>query len=174
MRGAQYQVYRVLRLSDSPQRIARGVFAGTFVAFTPLFGVHFILAPALAWTIGGNIVASFIATLICNPLTFPLIAFAAVTLGGRLLGTGAAFQSTEIIAAFTEIWNNFLALFSERSADWESASMLLHTVVFPYVIGGALIGLPVAGFSAWVCQRFVAAYQRRRRGRARARRENRK
>jgi uncharacterized protein (DUF2062 family) len=49
------------RLPDSPERIARGVWAGVFVTFTPLFGMHFIVAALLAKLMKGNILAALMA-----------------------------------------------------------------------------------------------------------------
>mgnify|MGYP003905738571 FL=1 len=37
-RATRYVIHRMSRLPDEPHRIARGVFAGVFVSFTPLFG----------------------------------------------------------------------------------------------------------------------------------------
>ena len=47
-RAFHYVKHRMRRLPDSPERIARGVWAGVFVTFTPLFGMHFVFAVLLA------------------------------------------------------------------------------------------------------------------------------
>ena len=71
-RAAQYVVHRLSRLPDPPHRIARGIFAGVFISFTPFFGFHFLGAAAIAWSLRGNILAALLATFFGNPLTTPL------------------------------------------------------------------------------------------------------
>ena len=56
-RAFHYVKHRMKRLPDSPERIARGVWAGVFVTFTPLFGFHFVVAVLLARLLKGNILA---------------------------------------------------------------------------------------------------------------------
>ena len=85
-RAGQYVLHRLRRLPDPPHRIGRGVAAGVFISFTPLFGLHLIGAAALAWLIGGNILAALLATFIGNPVTTPFIAVLSVGLGRWMLG----------------------------------------------------------------------------------------
>ncbi len=47
-RAFYYIKHRVRRLPDPPHRIARGIFAGIFVTFSPFFGMHFFAAAAEA------------------------------------------------------------------------------------------------------------------------------
>ncbi|RMD91547.1 MAG: DUF2062 domain-containing protein, partial [Alphaproteobacteria bacterium] len=89
-RAATYVWHRLRRLPDSPHRIARGIGAGVFVSFTPLFGMHFVLAALIALLIRGNVLAAVLATFFGNPLTFPLIAAASLKLGALILGSGDA------------------------------------------------------------------------------------
>ena len=58
------------------------------MSFTPLFGLHFVFAAALAWVMGGNMVAALLATFVGNPVTFPLIAAVSMEVGTWLLGRG--------------------------------------------------------------------------------------
>ena len=61
-RAFHYVKHRIRRLPDNPHRIARGVGAGVFVSFTPLFGLHFISAVASAWIVRGNMLAALLGT----------------------------------------------------------------------------------------------------------------
>jgi uncharacterized protein len=72
-RSSDYYVKRILRLSGTPYAIAMGLAVGAAVSFTPLLGFHFIIAFAIAWLVGGNLIASAIGTMMGNPLTFPFI-----------------------------------------------------------------------------------------------------
>ena len=69
-RAFEYVKHRVRRLPDSPERIARGIWAGVFVTFTPFFGLHFIFAALIARMMQGNILASLMATFFGIPLTY--------------------------------------------------------------------------------------------------------
>ncbi len=96
-RAAQYVIHRVRRLPDAPHRIGRGVFAGVFISFTPLFGFHFIGAALIALAIRGNVLAALLATFIGNPLTTPIIAYTSVELGQFILGGHGSLRFEEIL-----------------------------------------------------------------------------
>ena len=57
----------------SPYAIASGFACGAMVSFTPLIGLHFVLAIFLAYMIRGNFIAALIGTIVGNPITFPFI-----------------------------------------------------------------------------------------------------
>ena len=69
-RAFQYVKHRVRRLPDKPERIARGIWAGVFTAFTPFYGLHFIVAVLLARIMNGNMLAALTGTFFGNPLTY--------------------------------------------------------------------------------------------------------
>ena len=176
-RAAQYVAHRLRRLPDEPHRIARGVFAGVFVSFTPLFGLHFLSAALLAWVMRGNIIAALLATFVGNPLTTPVIAITSVELGHRLLGIDAPMDVMSIIAAFTnagsELWHNARALFTADVAHWENLGTFFRTIFWPYLVGGLLPGLAVSLAFYWATIPIVRAYQKIRAGQAKDRLEKR-
>ena len=176
-RAAQYVTHRLRRLPDEPHRIARGVFAGVFVSFTPLFGFHFLSAALLGWVMRGNIIAALLATFVGNPLTTPFIAITSVELGHRLLGIDAPMDVMSIIAAFTnagsELWDNARALFTSDVTHWENLATFFGTIFWPYLVGGLLPGLAVSLAFYWATIPIVRAYQKIRAGQAKARLEKR-
>lgn len=173
IRTTRYHAHRLRRISDSPHRIARGVFAGTFVSFSPLFGIHLVLAPFIAWAIGGNLLAAFIATLVCNPLTFPAIAYAAIHVGNWILGGGDPVGHATVADALKELMRNVAAPFTEWTADWEATVAIFEKFFWSYFVGGAVLGILASFAAAWVCLRIVTAYQlHRRQRRARKLKEN--
>ncbi len=96
-RSIRYLVKRLLRLSASPHAIAAGVAAGAFASFTPFIGFHFFIGFALAFVIGGNLIAAAIGTAVGNPLTFPFIWAATYKLGVAILGgSGRVLEIGEI------------------------------------------------------------------------------
>jgi uncharacterized protein (DUF2062 family) len=88
-RSLQYFRKRVLRLSGTPHSVALGVALGVSVACTPFFGLHTIIAIAIAFLVGGNLVAAALGTAFGNPLTYPFI-WASTDLLGHLIVGGKA------------------------------------------------------------------------------------
>lgn len=169
-RALSYLGHRVRRIPDTPHRIALGFAAGAFVSFTPLFGLHVLAAVALAWAIRGNVLAALIGTLIGNPLTFPLIAPMALTLGRLLLGHrahGGDFGS--ISHAFTQagegLWQGARSLLGYASPDWGKLGAFFEDLMLPYFVGGLGPGLAVAALCYGIVRPLVAAYQAARRTR---------
>ncbi|HEX9858720.1 MAG TPA: DUF2062 domain-containing protein [Paracoccaceae bacterium] len=177
-RAAQYVLHRMRRLPDQPHRIARGVFAGVLISFTPLFGVHFFGAALIAWVIRGNILAALLATFVGNPITFPFIAVTALRTGHWLLGIEAPLHFLSIVAAFSnagiEIWENTRALFTAEVTQWSSLSNFFSTIFLPYLVGGLLPGLAVAFGFYFATIPVLHTYQKLRAGKLRDRVENRK
>ncbi|WP_240611097.1 DUF2062 domain-containing protein [Oceaniglobus ichthyenteri] len=167
MRAGQYVVHRLRRLPDPAHKISRGIAAGVFVSFTPLFGFHFVTAAAIAWMMRGNILAAVLGTFAGNPLTFPLIATASVRLGSWMLGEASAELShPSVVAAFSyaslEIWSNLKAIFTADPVQWHRLSQFFDHVFLPYLVGGIIPGV-IAGLAAYFASRpLITAYQKSR------------
>ncbi|SEN10061.1 hypothetical protein SAMN04488012_105123 [Palleronia salina] len=165
-RAARYMVYRLRRLPDPAYKISRGIAAGVFTSFTPLFGLHFFIAAGLAWIMGGNVVASLLATFVGNPVTFPVIAGASVELGARLLGQDHALPLNATFDAFSrvsvELWSNLKGVLTGRPVVWTGFEHFFSNVFMPYLVGGVLIGT-VAGVASYLMSRpVISAYQKAR------------
>jgi len=165
-RAASYVMHRLHRLPDPPYRIARGISAGVFVCFTPFFGLHFFLAMGLAFVMQGNIVAAVFATFFGNPITFPIIAMAAVELGSWMLGLPGGMQLPGIVAAFSnasvELWFNFTAMFTDEVAHWGRLDRFFRLVFLPYLVGGIVPGVFVAVAAYSASRPLIAVYQKNR------------
>ena len=166
LRAVTYVVYRIRRLPDPAYKISRGIAAGVFVSFTPLFGFHFLLAVGLAWIMGGNVLAALLATFAGNPITFPIIAGLSVELGSWMLGRPNALPLPEVFNAFSrvsvELWLNFRAIFTPDPVHWSNMDRFFDRVFLPYLIGGIVPGI-VAGVASYAVSRpIIAAYQKAR------------
>lgn len=167
-RAWNYVLRRVIRLSGSPDTIARGFAAGVFASFTPFVGFHFILGFFAAFAVRGNMLASAFGTFIGNPLTFPFIWFATYKAGAYLLGLegaanpGAKLSTIEPSMLWTD-WH----LFWERF--WEKA----WPVFEPMLVAGVPIGVVVGLAFYWPVKFAIAAYQQQRRDRLEQRRQTR-
>ncbi|WP_050525604.1 DUF2062 domain-containing protein [Pseudorhodobacter aquimaris] len=165
-RAAIYMKHRLRRLPDAPHRIARGIFAGIVISFSPLFGLHFAGAAFLAWVMRGNILAALMATFVGNPITFPFIAAFGVELGNYLLGHPRVMSPLEIFADFgragAEFWHNVSSIFTDDVAHWDRLHRFFFRVYLPYLVGGILPGVIAGIVGYYISLPLIIAYQNRR------------
>lgn len=166
-RVLQYFKHRLSRLPDQPARIARGVFAGVFVSFTPLFGLHFVLAAAIAWVIRGNVLAALLGTFFGNPLTFVVIAAVSLKIGSLMLGHAHVVEVDQSVFglfmdSISAIYHNLLAPFTGATADWSKLDTFMSAIFYPYLLGGTVAGIFFGWVSYALTLPLVRAYQRRR------------
>lgn len=163
-RAVRYVIHRMRRLPDKPHRIARGVFAGTFVNFPPVYGVQMLSAALLAYIMRGNIVAALLATFISNPITTPFIAMGCLKLGHWMLGIEAPLDFLSVYAAFSDagmqLWHNFTAMFTHDVAQWDKLIGFFHFIFWPYVIGSILPGIVAATIAYYISLPLIHAYQK--------------
>lgn len=170
-RAFQYVRHRVRRLPDPPHRIARGIFAGVFVSFSPFFGLHFFLAAAVAWAMRGNIVASLLSTFFGNPLTFVFIGASSLNTGYFILGMRGMEEleahgtiGSKFVDAGRDLKDNLWALFTEADADWTRLHVFYDEVFFPYMVGGLIPGVIAGLVCYYLSLPVIQAYQNRRKG----------
>ena len=100
-RGWLYLMLRVLRLRSTDYALAAGFASGIFASFTPLIGLHLLIACCIAWLIGGNMLMSVIGTAIGNPWTFPLIWALIYAVGSVIIGHDPVLQDVSGISYAT-------------------------------------------------------------------------
>lgn len=170
-RAFTYVKHRVRRLPDPPHRIARGIFAGIFVTFTPFFGLHFFLAATVAWIMRGNIIASLLSTFVGNPLTFVPIMAISLQTGYFLTGQGTTLGDEvhrslggKFVDAGRDLKHNIWAIFTDERADWSHLRLFYDEVFFPYMVGGIIPGLIAGMIGYYISLPVIQAYQNRRKG----------
>lgn len=165
MRPFLYRAKCALRLRDSVHAIAMGVAIGAFVSFTPLMGLHILLACGLAWVLRGNVVASVLGTAVGNPFTFPAIWLASYRTGSWLLGRATQREGAA---------ENLADVFLRTEGAWYDVIVgMWHPLIWPMLVGGLPLGL-LAGAACYVLTRqgagaFQAARAKRAAMRERAR-----
>lgn len=166
LRAVWYLLYRLRRLPDPAYKISRGIAAGVFVSFTPLFGLHFLLAVGLAWLMGGNLIAALLATFVGNPLTFPIIAGLSVELGSWMLGYQQSLPLPQTLSAFShlplELWSNLRAVVTGGTLEWHQLSAFTGGVFLPYLVGGLIPGIVAGGLAYAASRPLITAYQKSR------------
>jgi len=168
-RALSYLKHRLRRIPDRPERIARGIWAGLFVTFTPFVGLHLMVAALVAFAMRANIVAALIATFLSNPVTLAPIAWLSLRLGYWMLGIRpeAGMMRTSLDRfgeALTMLWKNFKAIFTPQTADWAWLPSFYQEIFYPYLIGGIVPGLIVAYIGYFASVPVIRAYQNRRKG----------
>lgn len=168
-RAFHYVKHRMRRLPDSPERIARGIFAGVFASFTPFYGFHFFIAAGLATLMRGNVLASLMATFFGNPLTYVPIGVAALSTGHWILG-GPMDEGVhrsfggKFVDAGADLKDNFIAMFNDAHADWTRLEIFYDEIFFPYMVGGILPGLFFGSLCYYLSVPVIRVYQKRRKG----------
>jgi hypothetical protein len=168
-RAFHYVKHRMRRLPDTPERIARGIWAGVFTTFTPFYGLHFIVAAFLAQIMRGNILAALMGTFFGNPLTYVPIGLSALKTGHWILGTRMSEGEQrsfggKFFDAGRDLWDNLIALFTPATMDWHGLAVFWNEVFYPYLIGGILPGILCATIAYYLSVPVLRAYQRRRKG----------
>ncbi len=170
-RAAQYVKHRIRRLPDTPEKIARGIWAGVFTTFTPLFGLHFIVAGIIALVVRGNILAALMATFVGNPLTFPAIGYLSLNMGSWILGrpnSGVSNLGQKFVTAGGDLWHNFVAIFTPERMEWRGLRIFFDDVFLPYTVGGLIPGVIFAGCAYYLALPLISAHQKRRKNILRA------
>ena len=144
---------RVLRLNGSPHTVAIGFAAGLCVAWSPLFGLHYVLAIALAFLVSGNVLAAVLGTTIGNPLTLPAMWALDYKVGEIILGLQAKPKPPHILHNLAE---------KSFAAVWP--------ILKPLFFGSIPLGIVSAVISYFIVRLAVQTYQEARRQRLAARR----
>lgn len=172
-RAFHYVRHRIRRLPDTPERIARGIWAGVFTTFTPFYGMHFVVAFLIARAMRGNILAALMATFFGNPLTYVPIGVVSLRTGYWLQGARAdeAVQRSfggKFVDASADLKNNLLALVTDREVDWTGLGVFYDQIFYPYMIGGLVPGAITATVAYYLSVPVIRAYQARRRKKIKA------
>jgi uncharacterized protein (DUF2062 family) len=141
----------LLRVQDTPSRVAASFALGLFIAFFPILGIHTGLALAIALGFRLNKVAILLGAWINNPWTLTPMYTAGTLLGCLILGESPA--SLEAID-----WH------LTGRAFYASLYAGLRPLVLPFIVGNLVLGA-AAGTVAFLVVRRVL--ESRTRGAAR-------
>ncbi|MDJ0912875.1 MAG: DUF2062 domain-containing protein [Desulfobacterales bacterium] len=146
LKGAVVRLYiRFIKLRGSPHEIALGMALGLFIGMSPFFGLHIITAVALASLLGWSKVAAAIGVNITNAATAPVIYPITYWVGAHLSGFAKEVQ-----------WPTSFAI--TEFAGFLKQSPL---IVADLVVGGIILGLPIAVAGYFFSLRTIRFYRRR-------------
>ena len=146
---------RLLALDDPPERTALAFSVGVLIAFSPLLGLHTILATLLAFLFRFNKVAIYVGTFVNNPfLTLVPIIILSYAVGAALLGRPLALPAEGV------------ALLRDphvlTGSYWHELSARFWDLLLPFALGGTVLSV-VCSLAAYpVTLKLLRANQRRR------------
>ena len=167
-RAIEYVAIRLKRIPDTPHKISLGMSCGIFASFTPLFGLHFLIAGLLSYLLRANVLASLIGTFVGNPITFPIITVFNLKLGEWILGSSeySSGDGGKIFEGFLDfIFLIYKSFFTEGSIGENNVPRMnefLTGVFIPYSLGGLILGIFIAFISYFLLRPLVATYQKKR------------
>ncbi len=167
-RAIEYVGIRLKRIPDTPHKISLGMSCGIFASFTPLFGLHFLIAGLLSYLLRANVLASLIGTFVGNPITFPIITVFNLKLGEWILGSSeySSDDGGKIFEGFLDfIFLIYKSFFTEGSIGENNVPRMnefLNGVFIPYSLGGLFLGIFIAVISYFLLRPLVATYQKKR------------
>ena len=167
-RAIEYVGIRLKRIPDTPHKISLGMSCGIFASFTPLFGLHFLIAGLLSYVLRANVLASLIGTFIGNPITFPIITVFNLKLGEWILGSNeySSGDGGKIFEGFLDfIFLIYKSLFTEGLIGENNVPRMnefLYGVFIPYSLGGLILGISIAIISYFLLRPLVSTYQKKR------------
>ena len=167
-RAIEYVGIRLKRIPDTPHKISLGMSCGIFASFTPLFGLHFLIAGLLSYLLRANVLASLIGTFVGNPITFPIITVFNLKLGEWILGSSeySSGDGWKIFEGFLDfIFLIYKSFFTEGSIGENNVPRMnefLNGVFIPYSLGGIILGIFIAVISYFLLRPLVATYQKKR------------
>lgn len=149
-RTLKYWAKRFMRIRATPHALALGAAIGVFAAFSPALGAHFLFALALAFLLGGNLVAAGLGTAAANPLTFPLMIAGDYELGRLIVGEGhQPLQFSEIMARLTHF---------EFTGMWDQ---LVKPLFAGSLVLGAVFAIAVYGMIYFAAKAYGASKDRK-------------
>ncbi|AGF75585.1 DUF2062 domain-containing protein [Bartonella vinsonii] len=155
-RSFHYIRKRILRISATPHKVALGFAIGIFLACSPLFGMHIVLAIFFSWILRGNFAAAIIGTAFSNPLTFLLIVMADYKVGYfclSLFSNVDEISLSQIRVLFEGLTLSNISLLFKGT--WDS-------IMRPMILGGILLGFILGSLSYIGVYRAIARFQKKR------------
>lgn len=138
LKNFKQRFMEILSLDSHPGHIAAGFAVGTFVSFTPFFGLHTPLAIVLAFIFRLNKVTCITGAWINTPLTVVPVLVASYKLGHLLRGKPPA----ELVL---------------KGLEWESLQPHASSIL----LGSSIIGFAAAVAAYFTCYWLVVVFRRK-------------
>ena len=145
IRWVRYHYLRLVRLNDSPEKVASGFAIGVAVGIFPTFGLGIVIVIFLAWLTNINKASAIIGSLVMNPWTSPFFWALSFFIGSLMLGNN--INETALL---------FKSLKTQGDL-WEA--IVGKRLILPYIIGNATVTAVSAAVSYFAAYYLVRTYQ---------------
>ena len=126
----------------SSYAISAGFACGSMVSFTPLLGLHFVLAVVFSYLLRANYIAALIGTIVGNPISFPFIWSLIYKVGAFIVDKSHDNLSPNI---------NFEIIIKQT-----------YDIFIPMLVGGAVLAIPVWVLTYFITYSFVSSFKKAR------------
>jgi uncharacterized protein (DUF2062 family) len=155
--------YKILHIDDSPHKIALGLAAGLFIAWTPLLGVHLLLVIALTILLRANKFAALTSVWVSNIFTIPFVYYPSYLVGRVVCNISTPHRTMskeQVSAIFGRLFapGNMLNDFYTREY-WREFVILIKTIGPELWIGGFVLGGLIAVGSYIVCYNIIKSHR---------------
>jgi uncharacterized protein len=143
----------LLHIDDTPTRTAAAFAFGVFLGFSPLLGLHTLLAIILAFLLDFNRVAVLLGVYSNLPWILAPYYASVTIVGARLTHTRIpdGFKA-QVVQLFE------LSLFHDEF--WRQLVVLLRPLLWPYIVGSTLGAIAVAAAAYPLALAFVTSRRR--------------
>lgn len=164
--------FRVLHIDDTPQRIARGMAVGLWVAFTPLMGFHMLIALGLSILFRANKALAVALVWLSNPFTLIPVYLPAYLVGRFFVGKFHPSSMTDPVQVAELLGNLFsfhkMLTCLHSTAFWKELAVVFGKIGLEVTIGGFVIG-SIAATAGYYASLYLVRYYRTKKGRRRFR-----
>jgi uncharacterized protein (DUF2062 family) len=159
----RYLEFKILHIDDSPHKISLGVAIGLFMGWSPLLGLHIIIALGLSLILRANKFAALVSVWVSNIFTFFIIYYPSYLFGRFVLNIFAEDKTTsrqQVTDALNKLLSpsNMLTGFLTKDY-WEHFWMLSKTIGPELWIGCTIIGGFVSIFSYFACYKLIKSHR---------------
>lgn len=137
-----YYKLKLARLPASSYAISAGFACGSMVSFTPLLGLHFVLAVVFSYLLRANYIAALIGTIVGNPISFPFI-------------WGLIYKVGVFVVDRSD--NNL-----SPNINFETIINQTYDIFIPMLVGGAVLAIPVWVLTYFITYSFVSSFKKAR------------
>jgi len=143
----------LLHIDDTPKRTAAAFALGVFFGFSPVLGLHTVLALAVAFALNLNRVA----TLLGVYANLPWIIAPYYTLSTM---AGAALLRTRLPPDFGVELTSLFALSIFTREFWAHVTRLMSPLLWPYLVGSSAVAVLLALSAYPLALAFIVSHRR--------------
>ncbi|NLK40891.1 MAG: DUF2062 domain-containing protein [Planctomycetes bacterium] len=157
---------RILHVNDSPERIAKGLAIGVFIAYLPVMGLQMMLAWITASLLKANRMVAVLGVWVSNAATAVFVYYPAYRLGRLILKMRPSkpeLNPEQMDHLFDETLSLYRLLTEfHTQAFWKDVTSTAMNIGLEMLVGGVILGFIAAGLAHSVSLRLISYYRQRK------------